>query len=684
MADGAAGAGPGGRAMKRVHGAGRRPRREGAPIGVAFLSFTSAILLVFAAAAVEPQLGVAGLGAPDLADRLGLVGATVFGVAAAVSGHRALAIRSGYLAPIAAVLLAGAAWSWQVATAGPGTGPGATMAAGAVATALAVALLAEGLWRAHWLGVFCGLGAVGVSLVANLDRVGQGAAGSAAAALLLALSAMTCLYGILVEIEAGEQHTRAELVAAKHQIEAEIGRTEELLHDLRSGLLSIEAAMAAVDSELGPPLRAEAARLRRLTVAPDPGPPAEPARSGRDATVAGRTGRAAVVDLAPDLRDLVATRRAAGLAVELRCPGPALAPVDRSEILAVVENLLSNAGRHGRPPVTVAVEPADRPGGLAISVSDRGGPTGRRPRRRLRAGGDQPRRRPRPGPGPVPPPGRGERREPVGGGLARPHPVHPDPAGRRYGRGGGGIVSGLVAPAPAPAPPAAGTTPDVVLIDDHPLLAFGLARQLEAGGRRVEIADVTAGRTAGDAAGDAADRDRLLAAVIGRRPSLVVLDLGLPVDGGGLALVEPLVAAGPTVAVLTGEADRLLWARCAAAGAAVVLSKAEPLDDLTLAIDRLLRGDVVRPHQRPELDALLRAAEAERARALAGFDQLSHRERQVLAGLLAGHGPSQLADRHGVSVETARSQTKSVLRKLGVSSQLEAVARAVAAGWTAG
>lgn len=214
--------------------------------------------------------------------------------------------------------------------------------------------------------------------------------------------------------------------------------------------------------------------------------------------------------------------------------------------------------------------------------------------------------------------------------------------------------------------------PDLVLIDDHPLLADALARRFEAGGLLVEIGEVSVGR------------QRLLDDVIGHSPRLVLLDLGLPLEGEGEALIGPLVEAGLAVAVLTGETDRLRWARCSAAGARAVLSKTEPLEQLTATIERLLDGEPVRPHQQAELAALRRQDEEERRRRLADFDQLTVRECQVLTGLLAGRGLRLLADDHGVSIETIRSQAKSLMRKLGVASQLEVVARANAAGWTGG
>lgn len=322
------------------------------PIGRAFVGFTVAILSVFALAVLELRLGL-DLGGPVVADRLGLVGTTVFAIAGLLSGFRAGTTGCHYLAPIALVLLvAGALWSWLTFAAELGAGSALATVVVLVSAVLAVALLAEGFWRTYWLGPFCGLGALGLSLTATLIRVDAGATESVTAALLVSLAGMTCLYGILVEVEVAEQRTRSQLLATKSQIETEIARTEELLHDLRSGLLSIETAIGRVDHTLAQPLQLEAARLRGLMAVSEPNP-----ASGFDLTIG--------------VGALVMAKRAAGLSIELQAPPAARVRAHESDVLAIVENLISNAERHGAAPILVEI--VDRGQWIELAVSDRGG-----------------------------------------------------------------------------------------------------------------------------------------------------------------------------------------------------------------------------------------------------------------------------------------------------------------------
>lgn len=64
------------------------------------------------------------------------------------------------------------------------------------------------------------------------------------------------------------------------------------------------------------------------------------------------------------------------------------------------------------------------------------------------------------------------------------------------------------------------------------------------------------------------------------------------------------------------------------------------------------------------------------------FDRLSARERQVLSALMRGETAGEISRQSFVSLTTVRSQIRSILIKLGVSSQLAAVALAYRSGWS--
>ena len=169
--------------------------------------------------------------------------------------------------------------------------------------------------------------------------------------------------------------------------------------------------------------------------------------------------------------------------------------------------------------------------------------------------------------------------------------------------------------------------------------------------------------------------------ILAHEADLILVDLDMPFDGGGVGLTKELVEADQTVAVLTGSADRALWARCLENGAIALLTKDESLESLIDDIAKLVGGEPIRQHHRLTVISDYRERQAEQAVRLRGFDELSARETQVLSGLMIGLSPASLAERDYVSVQTVRTQIKNVLSKLGVNSQLAAVARAYESGW---
>jgi DNA-binding NarL/FixJ family response regulator len=136
------------------------------------------------------------------------------------------------------------------------------------------------------------------------------------------------------------------------------------------------------------------------------------------------------------------------------------------------------------------------------------------------------------------------------------------------------------------------------------------------------------------------------------------------------------------VAVLTGEQRPEVLADAYRAGATTVLDKGIPFQILVQELRNVIEGrtDSARA-RREQVMQSARAAAAVRRSALEPFENLTRREQEVLADLMKGLQAVEIADRAYVSLTTIRSQIRSVLLKLGVNSQLAAVAKAIKAGW---
>ena len=117
-------------------------------------------------------------------------------------------------------------------------------------------------------------------------------------------------------------------------------------------------------------------------------------------------------------------------------------------------------------------------------------------------------------------------------------------------------------------------------------------------------------------------------------------------------------------------------------GARKVLSKGRPLNDILATVRRINQGLSVMP--REEREALLEHWVRERSHTVelqGKIEQLTSRERQVLSELMRGRTVREIATAGVVSEATVRTQVKSILAKLGVSSQLAAVGLAHSVGW---
>lgn len=210
----------------------------------------------------------------------------------------------------------------------------------------------------------------------------------------------------------------------------------------------------------------------------------------------------------------------------------------------------------------------------------------------------------------------------------------------------------------------------VIMIEDHELLAQSLQLTLKA-----ENVDVI--RLWSD------DRDGLLAQTVAHAPGLLLLDFDLG-DNIGVAfgLIEPMAAAGLDVVMLTGERNPLMLAQCLEEGAVGVINKSVSFDELVEQIHIALDGgQLMTRHEREELLSQLRLQRAEREQQLRAFNELTTREAEVLGELMQGKAADTIAEESVVSVATIRTQIRSILGKLGVNSQLAAVARAQQARW---
>ena len=210
----------------------------------------------------------------------------------------------------------------------------------------------------------------------------------------------------------------------------------------------------------------------------------------------------------------------------------------------------------------------------------------------------------------------------------------------------------------------------IVVVDDHTLFRRGLTALL---GREPQFAVV----------GEAADAGEALRRVRELQPDLVLLDNHLPGVNGVDALPGLLeVAPQARFLMLTVSEDEQDLAGALRAGASGYLLKTIDGDDLSAAIIRAMAGhSVVAPEMTGKLIAAFRAAASEAdaapkrdtppaAPALA--EVLSPREQDILREIARGASNKEIARTLGIAETTVKIHVQHILRKLDLSSRVQA------------
>jgi DNA-binding NarL/FixJ family response regulator len=201
----------------------------------------------------------------------------------------------------------------------------------------------------------------------------------------------------------------------------------------------------------------------------------------------------------------------------------------------------------------------------------------------------------------------------------------------------------------------------LVLADHHVVVAEGLGMLLEAedGLAVLDLAHHT---------------DRAIESVSEHQPTVLVLDAQLPPGDLAETLAAARGAAPATrLLVLSGDADPETTASVLAAGADGCLAKAGSTGQLATAIRKLAAGDQaivvpVEPTRGRDPSVELRVR------------TLTPRERELLGLLALGWSNRRITEATQLSYLTVRSHMQNLLLKLGVRSQLEAVAFGVEHG----
>lgn len=204
----------------------------------------------------------------------------------------------------------------------------------------------------------------------------------------------------------------------------------------------------------------------------------------------------------------------------------------------------------------------------------------------------------------------------------------------------------------------------VVIADDQRLMREGLKTIIDLEDDMEVLATAANGR-------EALELCRRLT------PDIVLMDIRMPEMDGveATALIAAEGTAAGIIVVTTFDDDELV-VRALQAGARTYLLKDLPSEKLLSTIRATYRGDIV---LQPDIAAKLvrRASGEETLNAEQGggqfADELTAREKEVLALMVEGLNNSDIATRLFLSEGTVKNQVSSIYAKLGTSDRTRAV-----------
>lgn len=196
-----------------------------------------------------------------------------------------------------------------------------------------------------------------------------------------------------------------------------------------------------------------------------------------------------------------------------------------------------------------------------------------------------------------------------------------------------------------------------LIVDDHSLLREGLTALLRQMGEDIDVLAVEDGPSALAVAERESDLDA------------VVLDLALP-DMDGAAVLKALGTLRPDlpVVVLSASEDAADVRRVMAAGALGYVPKTASPQTLVAALKLVLAGEIYVPP--------LLLQDGEPAPPTANGARLTPRQLDVLACMCRGLSNKATARELNMSEKTVKAHVTAILRSLGATNRVQAVALA--------
>ena len=197
----------------------------------------------------------------------------------------------------------------------------------------------------------------------------------------------------------------------------------------------------------------------------------------------------------------------------------------------------------------------------------------------------------------------------------------------------------------------------IIVADDHPLFREGVVRTLAA----VEDFEVVA---------EASDRKTVVELAKELLPDVILMDVSMP--GGGINAAAEIASACPIVRIvmLTVAEDEDTVHEALGLGASGYVLKGVSGDELVNIVRNVFSGQ---SYITPSLAAtLLQSGSDKTAKKKGILDELTPRERDILAALAEGDSNKEIAAKLFMAERTVKHHMTNILSKLQLKNRVEA------------
>jgi DNA-binding NarL/FixJ family response regulator len=212
----------------------------------------------------------------------------------------------------------------------------------------------------------------------------------------------------------------------------------------------------------------------------------------------------------------------------------------------------------------------------------------------------------------------------------------------------------------------------VVLADDHDLVRMGLRVLIDREDDMAVVAEAGSGQEA-------------LQVLRRVRPDVLLLDIRMPGTDGLTTLrqiaAEPPLAGTRVIIVTTFEIDRYVFEALQAGAAGFVLKDTAPTE-LVRAIRVVADGQAMLSPSVTRRVVSLFSQPVKESGSIGGIDELTEREREVVAWVAAGYSNDEIAEQLFLSPATVRTHVGRSMAKLHAHSRAQLAVFGVRAGLT--